>query len=102
MRNYFTDVMDALAKRIGHQEPVLEAAYAQLVLTTGLGTTSEDVHTAWAAWRVNSDRPDHPDLLPFGELTPETQAYDDKYRDAIREVAREYPWRSGRVSGGEV
>jgi len=87
--NYFTKVMDKLVGKMGQQDPMLLSVYALLVLTTGSKTTSENVHDAWSAWRVNSDRPGHPDIVWFSELAPEIQAYDDKYRDDIIAVAKE-------------
>lgn len=60
--------------------------YALLALTTGVETTSRHVHDAWSVWQAGIF-PEHRSLIPFEELTPEVQAYDDKYRDAIRLVA---------------
>jgi hypothetical protein len=56
--------------------------YTLLVLTKGTACTSQDVHDAWAADAAR-DRPGHPDLVPFENLSPEVAAYDDRYRDAI-------------------
>jgi len=91
LNNYFTKVMDKLAERLPDcaDNPVLLAAYAQLVLTAGSKTTLENVHDAWSAWRVNSDRPGHPDIVWFDELAPEVQEYDNMYREGIIAVAKE-------------
>ena len=68
--------------------------YAVLCLTTGIATTSRNVHDAWSAWMAGDDI-FHRSLVPFEELTPEVQAMDDEYRDAIRIVAAR---RAGMVS----
>lgn len=84
--SYITQVTGDLAGRLPDCGPDLLGLYALLVLTTGEGTTLENVHDAWAVWR-EATRPDHPSLVPFADLAPEVQALDAKYRDAIREVA---------------
>jgi hypothetical protein len=92
--NYLTNIITRLrelaAKHGGKiEDDRLAAAYALLVLTTGQATTLENVHDAWSAWRAFSDRPDHPDLVPFSWLSDETAEYDRPYRNDIRTVAAE-------------
>jgi hypothetical protein len=58
--------------------------YAVLALTKR-EVTSEDVHDAWSAWRAET-QPNHRSLVPFCDLSPEVQAYDDPYRDAINHI----------------
>lgn len=60
--------------------------YALLMRAKGVDTQLEDVHDAWAAW-ASAARPAHPALVPFEELTPEIQALDQPFLDAIREAA---------------
>lgn len=48
--------------------------------------TERDVHDAWAVWRAPT-RPDHPALAPFDHLTPDVQALDAPYAEAIRKIA---------------
>lgn len=60
--------------------------YALLMRAKGVDTQLEDVHDAWAAW-ASAARPDHPALVPFEELTPEIQALDQPFLEAIREAA---------------
>lgn len=86
--NYAQDVIDALNRHLPGQDPEIIRNYALLALALGEDTTGRDVHNAWAMWRSHT-RPDHPDLVPFDELTPEIQAYDDEYVDAIHEVVLE-------------
>jgi hypothetical protein len=82
--------IDAVAARLGLMlddcDIDLLRIYALLVLVTGTGTTDEHVHHAWGVWRA-ATRPDHPDLVPFDQLTPEVQALDTWYAQAIRAVA---------------
>ena len=72
-------------------EASLYLGYAVLALTKGELTTSKDVHDAWSAWAAVKYDGEHRSLIPFEELTPEIQAYDDLYRDAIHMVARKTP-----------
>jgi hypothetical protein len=84
--SYFGTAMQALgaelAARDKHADPDLLRLYTLLVLTTGTGTTAENVHDAWSAWRILT-RPDHPALKPFAELSPEVAELDQPYADAI-------------------
>lgn len=92
--------LETIAQRIWHESeglalwyPADEAAlwlgYAVLCRSKGEGTTAEDVHDMWAAWATVHFAGQHPSSVPFDELTPDVQAYDDFYRDAIHAVARE-------------
>lgn len=69
-------------------EDPLWLGYAVLCLAKGTGTTSADVHDAWAAWAIVDYKGGHHSIIPFDQLAPEIQAYDDLYRDAIHTVAR--------------
>ena len=60
--------------------------YTQLVFTTGVNTTMENVHDAWAIWTVQS-RPEHGDLIPYADTPDEVKEWDRHYRDAIVWVA---------------
>lgn len=87
--SYIGDARSALILELGDDyrcEDDLVDLYTLLVLTTGTGTTLEDVHDAWGVWR-NRTIPDHDSLVPFDKLEPEIQAYDEPYRDAIVAVA---------------
>ncbi len=71
---------------LGPHDALLYRIYAVLALAKGEGVTAEDVHNAWAAW-ATVDRPWHASLRPFADLSPEVQALDEPYVDAIRRVA---------------
>ena len=70
------------------EEESLWLGYAVLCLSKDEWTTSRDVHDAWSAWAQVYYNGSPPSLVPFDELTPEVQAYDDEYRDAIHSVAQ--------------
>lgn len=84
--NYVDRVTRDLASALDDCPPELLRLYTLLALVKGAETTLEDVHDAWSVWRADT-RPDHPSLIPFGDLSPEVQALDGKYRDAIAEAA---------------
>jgi hypothetical protein len=89
--------IDALADAIREQVPpdlvpdgdttVLFRIYALLALVRGDGVQCEDVHDAWSAWISASD-PGHPSVVAYADLTPDVQAADAPYAEAIRAVAR--------------
>ena len=89
-----TNYIDRIAKEIGDrcdcdmvgETKELLRFYALLCLSTGMATTSRNVHDAWAAWCA-AESPKHPSLVPFEMLSPEMRALDEKYRDAIFDVA---------------
>lgn len=66
---------------------LLYRVYAVLALAKGKQTTAKDVHDAWTAW-ANTYRPGHRSAVPFEALTPQVQALDQPYVDAIHAVAR--------------
>ena len=84
--NYIASIAERLAAALPGCPEDLIRLYALLVRVKGADTTDEDVHDAWSAWQMVSD-PAHRSLIPFDELTPEVQALDTKYAQAIRAVA---------------
>lgn len=93
--NYITGATEALrtALRLQGKDPEqsltdeLERLYVLLLLTRGDRVTLEDVHDAWAIAR-SVERPDHPDLVLFDELSDEVAEYDRPFVEAIRAAAR--------------
>lgn len=70
--------------------------YALLALTKGENVTLQDVHDAWAMnMNFKESNPpycyghEHLSIVPFDQLSKETQDRDIEYRDAIQKVARE-------------
>lgn len=84
--NYIDETAAELGGLLGDCPPELLRLYALLALVRGEETSLEDVHDAWSTWRAGT-RPDHPSLVPFGDLAAEVQELDRKYADAIRQVA---------------
>ncbi len=90
--------VDRIAKQIGEKVDMdfdgggrgLLRMYALLCLVVGERVTSENVHDAWTAWRIEDD-PEHRSAIPFSELHFDVQMLDDEYRDAIRAVATTLP-----------
>lgn len=68
--------------------PDLQQLYVLLVLTRGTATTLADVHDAWACARALT-RPDHPDLVPFAQLTADVAEWDRPFMNAIHTAARQ-------------
>jgi hypothetical protein len=60
--------------------------YAVLLLAKGQAVTAEDVHNAWVAW-ASEYEPENRNLLPFKELSLSVQRKDQRYVDAIYQVA---------------
>lgn len=92
MTTYIQDARAALLAALGeteqkwaNEQPLLDL-YTLLVLTRGEQCTCEDIHEAWAVARQRT-RPEHPDLVPFSELSDEVRAYDVPFRDAVRIAA---------------
>lgn len=61
--------------------------YAVLLLAKGEDVSREDVHNAWVAWTISKGE-GHESLVPFSELSPDTQSEDSPFVVAIRTVAR--------------
>jgi hypothetical protein len=61
--------------------------YAVLLLAQGVHVTAADVHNAWAAWMAGRN-PQHDQLKPYPELDSEMAWRDQRYVEAIRQVAR--------------
>jgi hypothetical protein len=63
--------------------------YAVLLLAKGEEVTPEDVHNAWVAWMLDRGE-SHESMVPFAELSAETQAEDSPFMVAVRTVARRH------------
>jgi len=87
MANYIDRIAAELAAKLPDCSADLLRVYALLVLIEGQSVTEEDVHNAWSVWRTVT-QPGHPALVPFDELTPDVQALDTPYVEAIRAVAK--------------
>lgn len=88
---YVEEVKAELSKHLKVGKGLLDY-YSLLVLLLGEDTTLADVHDAWS---VNIERTwdketlgAHRSVIPFDQLTPEIQAKDQKFVDAIHETTR--------------
>jgi hypothetical protein len=89
--------LDALADEIRRAAPSdalpdedtssLFRSYAVLLLAKGEEVTPEDVHNEWVAWMLDRGE-SHESMVPFAELSAETQAEDSPFMVAVRTVAR--------------
>lgn len=87
-KNYIQILREKLELKSNCHGTLLDL-YLLLVLSKGGNTTLKDVHDAWAIWK-NTKMPEHRSLIPFDELSPETQELDREYANAIIEVAKDY------------
>lgn len=83
--SYVDHIREQIAAREPDLDPALLDLYTLLALTTGANTSMENVHDAWALWRSRT-QPDHPSLVPFEELSEETQELDRPYAEAIAQA----------------
>jgi hypothetical protein len=93
--NYLDQVANTIMKHLDPDDlpddddiNSLLLAYAVLLLAKGENVTREDVHNAWVAWMTARNK-NHDSLVPFSELTSDTQSEDSPYVLAIRAAARE-------------
>jgi len=85
---YIDRAVDAMTRELHDQDPNLIRLYALLALVCGVNTSRRDVHDAWAVWR-SVTLPQHPAIVPFDDLHPDTQDLDQPYVAAIARVAQE-------------
>jgi hypothetical protein len=91
--------LDALAEEIrravpsdalpGEDTSSLFRIYAVLLIAKGEAVTREDVHNAWVAWMLDKGET-HESMVPFADLSAETQAEDSPFMVAVRTVARRH------------
>lgn len=92
---YIDRVVRLTTEKTGLKGEKLVWLYALLALVKGEDVTLEDVHDAWAMdMNFKEKNPpycyghDHHSLVPFDQLSKETQERDREYVDAIKDVAR--------------
>jgi hypothetical protein len=85
--NYVAAIREHLDARLRGCPPALVDLYTLLALQYGTQVDAVDVHNAWSVF-TNNTRPDHPSLIPFPYLSPDVQALDEPYVDAIRAAVR--------------
>lgn len=86
---YVDDARTALERHLPRELPAgLVDLYALLVLRSGVRTSREDVHDAWAVWQ-SRENPAHPSILPLDQLGDNVQASDDPYVEAVQAAAHD-------------
>ena len=95
-RTYIDDVVERVAEKTGLKGEKLVRLYALLVLIKGEDVTLSDIHDAWAVnMNYKEANPpycyghDHLSIVPFEQLSKETQDRDIPYLEALKEVAME-------------
>ena len=96
METYIDRVVDMVEKETGLKSKQTIRYYALLVLVKGEDITLSDVHDGWSmVMNYKESNPpycyghDHKSIVPFDELSKETQDRDIKYVEALRKIARE-------------
>ena len=92
---YIDRITDKVAERTNIKNKYLVRLYALLVLVKGENITLNDVHDAWAMDMNFKHQTDwcygheHLSIVPFEELSAETQNKDQKYVNILRAIAKE-------------
>ena len=95
MKTYIDELVEMVGKATGVKSKETLKMYSLLVLIKGEDITLEDVHDAWSV--MMNFKPynppylghEHPSIVPFDQLSYETQMKDKKYADALIKVAKE-------------
>jgi hypothetical protein len=94
MDTYIDKITNEVANRTRIKDKNLVRLYALLVCVKGPNITLEDVHDAWAInmnFKPHTDYcfgHDHKSIVPFDELSKETQDKDQKYVDILNTIAK--------------
>ena len=109
METYIDRVVDMVEKETGLKSKQTIRYYALLVLVKGEDVTLSDVHDGWSmVMNYKESNPpycyghDHKSIVPFNELSKETQDRDIKYVEALRKIAREIKWNFDRRNNYET
>ena len=95
MKIYIDELAEKVGEATGLKGKEYIKMYTLLVLIKGEDITLEDVHDAWSVMmNFKQYNPpylghEHPSIVPFDQLSYETQQKDKKYADALIRVAKE-------------
>ena len=96
METYIDKVYKKVQEATGLKSKETIKMYSLLVLTKGENITLSDIHDGWSMVMnfKESDLPycyghDHKSLVPFDQLSHETQIKDEKYLKALKQIASE-------------
>jgi hypothetical protein len=92
---YIDTVADKIATEANIKNRSLLQLYTLLVLTKGENITLEDVHDAWATSMnfrpvtPNCYGHEHKSIVPFNQLSEETQNKDVKFVKKLQKIAKD-------------
>ena len=96
METYIDKVVKRVEEETKLKSKQLVRYYSALVLIKGEDVTLEDIHDVWSMdMNYRESNPpycyghDHKSIVPFNELSKETQDKDVKYLEALKRVAKE-------------
>ena len=96
METYIDKIYKKVQETTGLKSKETIKMYALLVLTKGEDITLADIHDGWSMVMnfKESNSPycyghDHKSLVPFDQLSYETQIKDEKYLEALIQIAKE-------------
>ena len=96
METYIDKVYKMVQKETGLKSKETIKMYTLLALVKGENTTLSDIHDGWSmVMNYKESNPpycyghEHKSIVPFDQLSKETQDRDIKYMEAIHKVARE-------------
>ena len=96
MKTYIDEIIERVQQETGLKSKETIKMYALLVLTKGTQITLSDIHDGWSmAMNFKESNPpycyghEHKSIVPFKELSIETQEKDRKYLDALLKIAKE-------------
>jgi hypothetical protein len=96
METYIDKVVKRVEEETKLKSKQLVRYYSLLVLIKGEDVTLKDIHDGWSMnMNYRESNPpycyghDHRSIVPFNELSKETQDKDAKYLEALKKVAKE-------------
>lgn len=94
MKTYIDEIVESVKDKAHINNDILARYYALLVLTKGENITLSDIHDAWAMsmnFRPKNEHcygHDHISLVPFHDLSSETQKKDEKFLIRLKNIAK--------------
>ena len=96
MNTYIDNICNKVQEATGLKSKETIKMYALLVLTKGKDITLSDIHDGWSmVMNFKESNPpycyghEHKSLVPFNQLSKETQDRDIKYLEALRSICLE-------------
>lgn len=96
MKTYIDEVIERVKQETGIKSKETLKMYALLVLVKGTDITLSDVHDGWSmVMNFKEANPpycyghEHKSIVPFDQLSADTQERDRKYVEALIKIAKE-------------